>query len=1307
VKFQKKLFVLFLWLYSLPALAAINQGNGNFTHAAKDYSNIAETALSLARNYNSGNTASGPLGQGWSMSYLTERLVVTQPETAITETWGPYYGNYDPVTRSSPSYSRSRSYSFPGHAVMYLSDGKPRAMNTASGSWKMSGDTKAEVTCVSPYSVSITHGTETIGLLSIRRDTAWCDAFTVRAGDGALRTFSPSGYPANQFRLTSLKLASGWSATLAYDSDGRLSQVTSSGGRTLVFTYNANGTLSQITGPGGYILTYTYDAQNNLSAVSGPSGWGERYQYQNSALPGALTEIDDAAGNVITRIGYDAQRRAIHREAAQGLQPVNLVYNANGSTSVADATGRTIVYQFQSYQGNPLLTEVSGPCGSGCSSTAATQNYDDTGRLLNSTDFNGNSTYYEYDPSGNQITTTFPNGLVTVDTYDPNYNRLLSHSDATGVTTYAYDSYGNLLTKTLTADGQSLTWSYTYDALGHVTSATAPRTGKTTYTYDAGGALSSVTNALGHTWTVTSGDAHGRPLSVTTPAGETLDYAYDGVGRLTAQTLNGAQTTFSYTPHGKLAGLTRPDGSSVSFSYNSADLLIGVSESNGAGITYNLDDAGRPVTVSQSNPAGSVSTQTINYDSLSGNVAAITNGLGDATTFTYDPNGNLASLTDPLNRTTSYAYDGMDALLTTSRADGYDITAGYNPLGKLTSLTTPDGQVTNYTVNGLGQTTRQQSPDTGISQYTYYPSGLLKTRTDARGKVATYTYDAIGRTTGIAYSDGPTIAYTYDTSRVGSLSGISGGGATLTYGYDSLGRVGTLSQTVGAVTKTITYLRDAAGKLTSLTTPSGQIISFAYADGASQPSALNINGAPVISQFIWLPFKNAPQGWQWANGANHMRTVDAAGRTNWVSSDNVLSRQLGLDAAGNITAIADALLADRSQTFSFDAIDQLIGETSSAGRNYTYSYDANGNRVYWQKDAADTIAVTPGYTGNILSSLYVTPANTTKIVTHDATGNLLNDGARTYTYDSRGRLLTVKKGTLTTTYQYNGLGQRVSKTGTIFMYDLDGHLLGEYDSDGNLIQETVWVGDLPVATLRPNGAGASLYYVNPDELGSPRVVTNTSNQPVWRWDSDAFGNGAPNEDPRGTGTLFSYNLRFPGQYYDKESGLHYNYFRDYDPATGRYVQSNPIGLAGGANTYTYVNGNPVSFVDPYGLDTYVTNRDLSALGTSARPWSNPLTHTFTFSTNPDGSVVNTYSWGNAANLQGWNLNQPEDIKAAAQALQNGDAQKVAPSFVDPYYRKAFDQLNKPENNHANGVITNNCKTETVKLNDLAWKLLSR
>lgn len=214
--------------------------------------------------------------------------------------------------------------------------------------------------------------------------------------------------------------------------------------------------------------------------------------------------------------------------------------------------------------------------------------------------------------------------------------------------------------------------------------------------------------------------------------------------------------------------------------------------------------------------------------------------------------------------------------------------------------------------------------------------------------------------------------------------------------------------------------------------------------------------------------------------------------------------------------------------------------------------------------------------------MYFNPAGNSHNMIHDTAGKRLNDGLRSYTYDSRQRLVSLTASGKTTAYQYNGLGQRISKTGMLFMYDLDGHLLGEYDASGNAIQETVWLFDLPIATLRPNGAGAAIYPIHPDELGSPRVITDLSNQPVWRWDSDAFGNGAPNEDPRATGSKFTYNLRFPGQYFDKESGLHYNYFRDYDPGTGRYVQSDPIGLKGGVNTYVYTRGNPLTFADPTG-----------------------------------------------------------------------------------------------------------------------------
>jgi RHS repeat-associated protein len=170
----------------------------------------------------------------------------------------------------------------------------------------------------------------------------------------------------------------------------------------------------------------------------------------------------------------------------------------------------------------------------------------------------------------------------------------------------------------------------------------------------------------------------------------------------------------------------------------------------------------------------------------------------------------------------------------------------------------------------------------------------------------------------------------------------------------------------------------------------------------------------------------------------------------------------------------------------------------------------------------------------------------------------------------------------------NGLGQRVQKSAggvtTIFVYDEAGHLLGEYDGTGALIEETVWMEDLPVATFRPSGGGVAIYYVHPDHLGTSRAITRPSdNVFMWRWDNtEAFGNSQPNENPAGQGT-FKYGLRFPGQYYDAEIGTNYNYFRDYDPATGRYLRSDPIGLVGELNTYGYVGGNPSGASDFLGL----------------------------------------------------------------------------------------------------------------------------
>jgi RHS repeat-associated protein len=211
-----------------------------------------------------------------------------------------------------------------------------------------------------------------------------------------------------------------------------------------------------------------------------------------------------------------------------------------------------------------------------------------------------------------------------------------------------------------------------------------------------------------------------------------------------------------------------------------------------------------------------------------------------------------------------------------------------------------------------------------------------------------------------------------------------------------------------------------------------------------------------------------------------------------------------------------------------------------------------------------------------------------------------------------------------------------------YVYDEQGRLLGEYSPEGKLIAETIWFDDLPVATIRPKGSNnqlplgiagtgsttannagnntstnpvnVELYYLHPDHLGTPRVATrsaavngatsgpNAINKAVWRWDSDPFGtslgNSKPNENPQNvTGTAsqvtaasFKVNNRFPGQLADAESGKYYNYFRDYDPGIGRYVESDPIGLKGGINTYGYVAQKPTLAVDPKGLTLWLCIR---------------------------------------------------------------------------------------------------------------------
>jgi RHS repeat-associated protein len=219
-------------------------------------------------------------------------------------------------------------------------------------------------------------------------------------------------------------------------------------------------------------------------------------------------------------------------------------------------------------------------------------------------------------------------------------------------------------------------------------------------------------------------------------------------------------------------------------------------------------------------------------------------------------------------------------------------------------------------------------------------------------------------------------------------------------------------------------------------------------------------------------------------------------------------------------------------------------------------------------------------------------------VLYDAAGHITSDGVNSFTYTDRGRMSSATNAGGTVNYLYNGLNQRVYKSGptalvptgaAYYAYDEQGQLLGEYDATGAPIYETIYLGSLPVGVMKQTGSAAtgdiavSLYNLHADHIATPRIITRQDQTIVWRWDTaEAFGATMPDQDPSGLGS-FVFNQRFPGQVFDAETGLFQNWNREYNARLGRYIQSDPIGLEGGINTFGYVEGNPLSLVDPEGL----------------------------------------------------------------------------------------------------------------------------
>jgi RHS repeat-associated protein len=1008
----------------------------------------------------------------------------------------------------------------------------------------------------------------------------------------------------------------GNTTTLTY-SGGQLEKVTDPSGRTLTFSYSGSH-LHTIADPMGRTTTFAYDGSGNLKEATDPMGrtWAFTYDSEHRLLTmtdprgGTTSNTYDSSGRVTAQVDPMGRELTWSYEGA----PTS---TEGGTTIFTDARGDSTLYEYRN------LELMSVTHGYGTESEATTEYHYDpvTLGITSIIDPDGNETRNRYDSHGNLIETTDPLYRTSYYYYGSMDELLYSYDPRGTETTYRYDSNGNLLEKEtpLYETGETVRTTYSYEgAPGEVTAVTDPDGHTTHFGYDSAGDRTSVTDADGNETTYAY-NADGEQTSMVSPAGN------EAGGNPAAHT-----TSRTYNADGEITGETDQLGHATTYAYDNNGNRISVTDANGHTIhqTYDADNELTEV----ERPDGSILKT--EWDAA-GNMTAQIDAAGHKTAYSYDPLNRLTSVTDPDGHTTAYGYDPAGNKTEAINPEGQVTEYGYDGAGELTSINYSDGTTPDVSEEYDADGNRIALEDgTGTSRFTYDELDRMTSATDGTEETVSYEYDLAGNLTKLTYPNSQSVTRSYDaagnltsvTDWLGHTSHFSydadanlkreqyANGVTTQLSYDNADRLSSITDSNGGgQLANFTYTRDAVGQVTNEATENGESTATAYSRN-SLDQLTAANSTPYGYDAADNPTTFGTETTQHFDPANELTSAIGPGQAPEEPKEEERHEEVEVPPPGGGSSPGGSSSSAPSppgptpaprrrrkrvhcrKGFKKKKVHGKIKCVKVKKKRHAHSKHRRASASA-QAAAISSAVSPPSSTGSepsvdrsgaaagrgTASGRAATDAGVTaateELVTRNFAYNQRGDRIseevsggpiRTLTYDQADRLIGVN-GNIT--YAYNGDGLRTSKT-------VNGIPMHFVWNQAEALPELLRAGSMyyvygPEGTPIEQIEGSSVTYLQEDQQGSIRLLTNASGSAVGRYDYDAWGNVLKH-----TGSVTS-NLQYDGQYTDAETGYQYLRARYYDPVTGQFLTVDPLSALSGSR-FGFGRNNPTDNVDPLG-----------------------------------------------------------------------------------------------------------------------------